>query len=429
MRIALPFLILLSVAACSPVSKSALNKKFQATETKFQDHVGFSLYDPEKGKTVFEYNGDKYFTPASNTKIFTLYASVKILGDSVPALTYVENSDSIILWGTGDPSFLYKNVFNNFRAYDFLKAQVKPIYLSNSNFRTAHFGSGWAWDDYNSEYSVEKTHFPIFGNAFQVKIWNEKIFVQPTMFDTLQSRGDSLNRRDVIRDVNSNRFKIHPGRIPTKQEDWSIPIRLDHALVCNLLADTLKKVIVPISKQKPAATKTFFSIPADSLYRELMQDSDNFIAEQLLLMCADVLSDTLQPEITIKYAKDNLLKDLQDVPKWVDGSGLSRYNLFTPRSIVQMWRKIEEVKPRQQLLPLLATGGKYGTIKNWYKSDKPYIFGKTGTLSNNHSLSGYLVTRSGKTLIFSFMSNNFLSPMNQIRTNMQEILYTLYEKY
>jgi D-alanyl-D-alanine carboxypeptidase/D-alanyl-D-alanine-endopeptidase (penicillin-binding protein 4) len=114
---------------------------------------------------------------------------------------------------------------------------------------------------------------------------------------------------------------------------------------------------------------------------------------------------------------------------WVDGSGLSRYNLFTPRSIVQMWQKIGAIVPKDRLFKLLAIGGQKGTISNWYKSDRPYIFGKTGSLSNNHCLSGFLLTRSGKTLIFSFMSNNFTSPSSDIRTNMQEILYAIYDQY
>jgi D-alanyl-D-alanine carboxypeptidase/D-alanyl-D-alanine-endopeptidase (penicillin-binding protein 4) len=161
----------------------------------------------------------------------------------------------------------------------------------------------------------------------------------------------------------------------------------------------------------------------------MMQQSDNFIAEQLLLACSGVLSDTLKPEIAIQYSKNNLLVDLPDEPIWVDGSGLSRYNLFTPRSIVQLWTKIYDIVPRERLFPLLATGGKYGTIRNWYKADKPYIFGKTGSLSNVHCLSGYLVTKSGKTLIFSFMSNNFVASTNKLRTNMQDILKMIYERY
>jgi D-alanyl-D-alanine carboxypeptidase/D-alanyl-D-alanine-endopeptidase (penicillin-binding protein 4) len=196
-----------------------------------------------------------------------------------------------------------------------------------------------------------------------------------------------------------------------------------------LLSDTLKREVKPVSKLIPQNTKTLYSMPVDSLFRVLMQESDNFIAEQLLLMCADAVSDSLQPEIAIKYVKENFLKDLQDEPSWVDGSGLSRFNLFTPRSVVQMWQKLYEMVPRERLFPLLAIGGKKGTVKNYYKGDPPYLFGKTGSLSNNHCLSGFLITKSGKTMIFSFMSNNFVAPTSSVRNNMQEILKMIHERY
>jgi D-alanyl-D-alanine carboxypeptidase/D-alanyl-D-alanine-endopeptidase (penicillin-binding protein 4) len=37
----------------------------------------------------------------------------------------------------------------------------------------------------------------------------------------------------------------------------------------------------------------------------MMQESDNFIAEQLLLTCAGVLSDSLKPEIAIRVHEEN----------------------------------------------------------------------------------------------------------------------------
>jgi D-alanyl-D-alanine carboxypeptidase/D-alanyl-D-alanine-endopeptidase (penicillin-binding protein 4) len=171
------------------------------------------------------------------------------------------------------------------------------------------------------------------------------------------------------------------------------------------------------------------SVPIDSLLRVMMHDSDNFIAEQLLLQCASVISDTLRPEIAIAYVKKNFLSDLPDPPQWVDGSGLSRYNLFTPRSIVKLWEKIYLEVPRQRLFPLLATGGKSGTIKNAYKSEKPYVYGKTGTLSNNHTLSGYILTRNGRLLIFSMMNNNYLVPTSEVRKRMEKILSTIHDRY
>jgi D-alanyl-D-alanine carboxypeptidase/D-alanyl-D-alanine-endopeptidase (penicillin-binding protein 4) len=423
------FLIFLWFCSCSPLSKPALTKRFNTIEKDLHDHTGFILYDQEKGKTIFEHNSASYFTPASNTKIFTLFASLKILGDSVPAIHYTENADSLIFWGTGDPSLFYKNVHTSSKVYDFLSKAGKPLYFSSSNFHTSSFGSGWSWDDYSDYYLAERSPFPVYGNLFTVKLQNDSAHVYPPYFKQFYSGGEQKERTQVIREIHSNDFKFHWGKRRSNTTEWNVPIRIDRDMIVNLLADTIKRKVIPITKKIPETTQTLHSIPVDSLYSEMMQESDNFIAEQLLLMCSDVLSDSLQTEITIDYVKKNFLADLSDEPSWVDGSGLSRYNLFTPRSIVQLWQKIYALRPRERLFPLLATGGVNGTVKNWYKADKPYLFGKTGSLSNVHCLSGFLVTRSGKTLIFSFMNNNFVAPTSKVRNNMQDLLKLIYERY
>ena len=412
--------------SCSPLKRN-FDKKFKETENLFQDHTGFMLYDLAEKKTVYEYNAAKYFTPASNTKIFTLYASLKILRDSIPALKYEISGDTLFFWGTGDPSFLYHNVFDNGKTYDFLKNTNKLLYFSTANFQTTNFGSGWAWDDYNDYYSAERSSLPVYGNIFSVRYDGSHVAIKPPYFTKHLSIGDRQSEAKIIRNVDNNGFKFYPSLTTALEAD--VPFKVDPTLTSDLLRDTLKKEVRWIGKPLSRTAKILYSVPSDSVYRVMMQDSDNFIAEQLLLACAGVLSDTLRPEIAIKYATENLLKDLPDRPLWVDGSGLSRYNLFTPRSVVRLWEKIYETVPRDRLFALLAVGGKYGTIKNWYKADQPYIFGKTGSLSNNHSLSGYLVTRKGKTLIFSFMNSNFTVPGSDVRRNMQTILKSIYETY
>jgi serine-type D-Ala-D-Ala carboxypeptidase/endopeptidase (penicillin-binding protein 4) len=434
-RILIGFACLFGIAACSPLSKSAFDKKLKNVEDQLHDHTGFMLYDLEKKKSIYERNSEKYFTPASNTKIFTFFTSLKILGDSVPALHYRETKDSLIFWGTGDPSFLYKYVYSNGRTYNFLKNNSKPLFFSSQNMFSAPFGPGWAWDDYNDYYAAERSAFPLYGNIFVVKLENSVARTYPAFFNQYYSLGREKDRTQVIREVDANNFSFHWGKRRTSTTSWDIPIRMQEGLDVMLLSDTLKKPIVvldhrPFNAGNASQTKTLYSIPTDSLYRVLMQDSDNFIAEQLLLMCSDIINrDSMLTEIAIEYSTKNFLTDLKDAPSWVDGSGLSRYNLFTPRTIVQMWEKIYQLRPRERLLPLLATGGTKGTIKNWYKADKPFIFGKTGSLSNVHCLSGFLITRSGKTLIFSFMNNNFVEPTSKVRTHMQDILKTVYENY
>jgi D-alanyl-D-alanine carboxypeptidase/D-alanyl-D-alanine-endopeptidase (penicillin-binding protein 4) len=200
-------------------------------------------------------------------------------------------------------------------------------------------------------------------------------------------------------------------------------------LLVDLLSDTLHRSVEETDKPIPQNSSTLKSIPADSLYKVMMQDSDNFIAEQLLLQCAAIVSDTLKPEIAIRYSKKNLLADLPDSLQWVDGSGLSRYNLFTPRSIVELWKKIYRIVPQERLFKLLPAGGQSGTLKKWLKADEPYVFGKTGSLSNVRSLSGFLITKKSKVLIFCMMNNNFTVPGNEVRAQVEKILRQVHDKF
>jgi D-alanyl-D-alanine carboxypeptidase/D-alanyl-D-alanine-endopeptidase (penicillin-binding protein 4) len=97
-----------------------------------------------------------------------------------------------------------------------------------------------------------------------------------------------------------------------------------------------------------------------------------------------------------------------------------------------MLEKINQLLPQEQLFHIFPAGGVSGTIKRWYapeKGQQPYVYAKTGTLSNQHALSGYLVTKSGKMLIFSFMHNNFTGSINTIRQEMQDIFVFIRDNF
>lgn len=420
------FAALLCLTACSPSIR--LHKQIDKAETDFQDHIGFMLVDPERKKTLYQHQANRYFIPASNTKIFTLYASLRLLGDSIPALRYEQRGDSLIVWGTGDPSFLYDDVVPDTRTFDFLSKGQKLFY-SPANFDGDHFGPGWAWGDYRYAYQVERTPFPVYGNRFHMRKVGTRFVPSPSIFTSeVQLADEPRQRNDLVRAMESNNLVYVPG---TKDSSfhWEIPFHYSHDLLVRLLSDTLKKEVSLFRAAMPATAKTLYSVPGDSLYKVMMQESDNFIAEQLLLVCAGVLSDTLRTDIAIREVKKRFLTDLPDEPVWVDGSGLSRMNLFTPRSIVRLWEKTSELLPRERLFAFLAVGGVNGTLRNNYRGEKPYVFGKTGSLRNNHMLSGFLVTRKGRTLVFSWMNNNFTASSGAIRGRMEEILKFIYETY
>lgn len=85
--------------------------------------------------------------------------------------------------------------------------------------------------------------------------------------------------------------------------------------------------------------------------------------------------------------------------------------------------------PKEKLLNYFPVGGQSGTLKKWYKADKPYVYAKSGTLSNNYNLSGYLIAKSGKMLIFSSMNNHFKIPLSKIKKEVEQTLFKIYNKY
>ncbi|HET9486058.1 MAG TPA: D-alanyl-D-alanine carboxypeptidase, partial [Chryseosolibacter sp.] len=243
MRYAVFLTALALLYSCSPVTRGKLNKTFRSTEEQFQNHTGFVLYDTEKKKIVFDYHGSRYFTPASNTKIFTFYASLKILGDSVPALEYVQRDDSLIFWGTGDPSFLYKEVFYDSTVYKFLSTSETELYFSSANFHTMHFGEGWAWDDYNSGYSAERSPFPVYGNIISLVADQHVIKIAPEYFSPFFRQGEPREETEIERAINENAFTVHPAEQIAAVREINIPIRMDSSTFLAILSDTLKRPV------------------------------------------------------------------------------------------------------------------------------------------------------------------------------------------
>ena len=311
----------------------------QEEEKRFHHHAGLYVKDLGADKVLFEYNSRQYFTPASNTKILTFFTALNLLGDRVPALRYEERNDSLIFWGTGDPSFLYDLTFNDSTVFEFLKSARKSLYFSAANFHTTNFGPGWAWDDYNDEYSAERSPMPIYGNCFQVLPLPDGLLVVPMFFGRYLQHGLPGEKAEVVRDVTSNTFSFRPGR-DGKFREFRIPFRTNQALVAQILSDTLHKAVRLSTSRPSKSASTIYGVPSDSLYSVMMKESDNHIAEQLLLMSACVISDTLMPEIAIRHMQQNFFKTYSDKPIWRDGSGLSRYNLVTPRFIGELWQDI-----------------------------------------------------------------------------------------
>lgn len=427
----LPALILSGCATDKKIARK-VGQEFKKSAVIKQYQVGFALYNMEDKKMVYQKDADKYFTPASNTKLYTFYASLQMIPEQMPALRYVERNDSLIFWGTGDPSFLQFAVKDK-SAYNFLKASNKKLFFAPGRYSGNFFGDGWSWDDYDYYYQPEITELPIMDNmvtssyasASKINI-EPKIFANCFVVDSTKKTGDF----QVTRDFLSNHF-VYPAVAVKPNYNQQNPYKTSVQTTLEILTDTLHKIVGLVKMKMPADAKTLMGARRDSVLKHMMLPSDNFIAEHLLLVCANQIGDTLSTTKAIQYISKNYLSFLPDKIKWVDGSGLSRQNLFTPRDNVYLLDSIYKlVNNREKLFDMMPAGGKSGTLKNAYpKTDHPFVYGKTGSLGGVHNQSGYVLTKKGKTYIFAFMNNAFVNTTAEVRAEMVRIMTYLHDNF
>jgi D-alanyl-D-alanine carboxypeptidase/D-alanyl-D-alanine-endopeptidase (penicillin-binding protein 4) len=91
-----------------------------------------------------------------------------------------------------------------------------------------------------------------------------------------------------------------------------------------------------------------------------------------------------------------------------DGSGMSTYNRVAPRGMTIFLRWIAAQPWGEAYRATLPIGGVDGTLGRRFKGTplEGRIFAKTGTLNATNGLSGYMIGKSGKRLIFSAFAND-----------------------
>lgn len=435
------FLLLLSVFflfSCSATQK--LSKQLQKdllNDSAFTNaHVGVAVYDVAEKKFIYKYNSHKYFVPASNTKLPTLYAGMKYLGDSLVGLKYIEQNDTLFLQPTGDPTLLHPD-YRHHPVYDFLKQQNKTLVINNSNWKAEALGYGWAWDDYLGSYMAERSSMPVYGNIIkwiqQRSIENNEtgndtstaVFTDPEINWNAKFSTNRSTVFTISRPRTENSYTINEGTEMKKEiEIPFVTNGLQSAL--ELLKDTLHKeiVLLPFPNSQFHNSQFLFSQPSDSLFKPLMHRSDNFFAEQILLMVSNYLLGYMDEQKLIDTLLKTDLKDFPQKPKWVDGSGLSRYNLFTPEDFVWLLNKMKDEFGLERLKNILPTGNT-GTLRNYYKDESGFIFAKTGTLSGHAALSGFLISSKNKLLIFSVLVNNHNTSATAVRRAVEKFLQKL----
>ena len=408
------FFLLISLSVFSQkVSERKLEKLIDQIPAFENAHVAVRV--EKSNKILADFNGSKYMTPASNTKLLTFLGAIQTF-DSLPALEYYVENDSVIHFkSTGYPLLLHP-FYSDTLLFDFLN-QEKIWKYHVPEFTPDPLGEGWAWDDYNYYYAAEKSPFPIYGNS----VMGIKGSGLIPSFEIIE---DSINN-NLVREKDSNLFYSNIGNWKTKDTLYR-PFITSDSLFVKILSEVTRNQIEIVKGEDSLTWQTLYTGNDEKLYKGLLHDSDNGIAESLLLMISNSFNGAFDTQIAIDWLTKDWESFIPDPLEWVDGSGVSRYNMFTPRSLISILKQIRKEIDWNTIKELFAKSGESGTLSSYSKLNN--VYAKTGTLRHNHNLSGYWENENGEIYEFCVMVNHYTSSTLEIREGISTILTNLQQK-
>jgi D-alanyl-D-alanine carboxypeptidase/D-alanyl-D-alanine-endopeptidase (penicillin-binding protein 4) len=420
------FIAVATVMILSACSVRQAQKTLLSSEGVKGAHVGIAIYNDTKGQWLSKYQSDHYFTPASNTKILATYLGLQFLGDSLPGWKMAENADTLFLMPLGDPSFMHPE-FKHQPVVDIIKNTNKQVVIvGNNQDQFEIFGSGWSWADYAEDYQPERSRMPIYGNVVHFYQSNKKLeAIKPFYFFKDIVDLGKAEEKNWSRNRTGNRFfttnennKSKYFQVPFSQEDMPMVKALD------LLNDTLgKKISFQKQSTLPATSyKIIKTVATDSLLKIMMLRSDNFYADQIVLMASEQLFGKMDDAALLDSTKKLFFADLPQKMRWADGSGLSRYNLNSPENYIAILQQMHAKFGEARVKNIFEKGGE-GTISAYYKNFPGTMYAKTGTLGGQVALSGFIYTPKQQKLYFSVLVANHMSPSStQVRRAVETYL-------
>ncbi len=175
------------------------------------------------------------------------------------------------------------------------------------------------------------------------------------------------------------------------------------------------------------------SPPFSLIAAKTMKPSQNLYTELILRALGEAVGDKTDPKKTSEQ------RGLEIIQKFLieagiapvsvvqyDGSGLSRHDLITPASGVQLYQYMNRHQYGQSWRDSLTIGAVDGTLKSRFAGTPAAnnVRGKTGTIDQVSALTGYVTTASGERLAFSILTNNL--PEGRLRTStIDEIVLAL----
>lgn len=421
-------------------------------------HAGVYIKRLEDGRELYAHDADSLLIPASNMKLVSSAAALHHFGPDYRFATEVylvapggsiqngsaQNGD-IIIKGYGDPLLTAERAWNlASRTYYAGVRSVGSITIDDSYFAGSRMANGWEQDRTDNAYMAPTGAVSIGFNTVLVHVQPggvlggaARVLVEPAsdyarIDNTVATvgRGRTYVNVDVAPLADRSHMRI-TGRINTSDPGRTYWRRIDNPPI--FAGEVIKAMLqqvgvkvhgsVRVGVVPPEAVRliTVSSPALAEIISTLNKNSNNFMAEQIALALGAARFGAPGTWDKAQAAIDGFLTREVGLTagsyKIGNASGLHDVNRMSPRQIVAV---LEYMHKNAQLSPefstSLAVAGASGTLTERMRSTEAarLLRAKTGTLSVASALSGYVTTRSGNTLAFSVIVNNYKSPVSEV---------------
>lgn len=428
---------------------------------------GVKIASADSGKTLFERNPHKLFSPASNSKLYTVALALDRLGADYRLKTSLYArarpnakgtlADDLIVYGRGDPTINARVRGDIYKALEPLVSALTNVGVKrisgdlvgdDSYFHGPEFGSGWSWDDLEFYYGAEVSALTINDNTLQAAVTPGgkagvpcRVSLSPaTSWLSISNRTETAakgERRTIryYRPVKQNVVYV-TGRMPlddagyTNEVTFSNPAGAFISFFKEALArhgikvdgklrtvNWLDHQVMPLDCGAMVELSSTESLPMKDIAREVQKPSQNLYTDLLLAHVGERTRTAKTPagETSEDLGLAELNKFLEQVgiekgeTIFEEGSGLSRNNMTTPNATVTLLRFMSRHACAKAYLDALPVAGVDGTLKSRMKGTPAAgnVRAKTGTLLWANTISGHVRTSAGEHLLFSLMLNRY----------------------
>jgi len=408
-------------------------------------------------QTLYSHDAEKYFIPASNTKLLTTAAALKQLGADFRIRTSVyQNADgSLRVVGRGDPSF--KNAQLTVLAKQLRQqgiTQVNNLIADDSYFQGEVINPSWQWEDVQADYGAPVNSLILNENAAVLTVLPQTVgkplqikWADPTEAyqwrvenNTVTAQKDEPGLVEVRRDLKGAVLHIQGQLSANSPPDVTGIAVFDPTQ--NFLRHFRQSLVAEgISVQQTTSANggnnerevaVIESPPLSDLIAETNLNSNNLFAESLLRVLAHkqpLAKNQNTADVGLKVMQETLTQLGVNPTSYsvVDGSGLSRKNLISPEALVQLLQAIATSPEAKIFRASLPVAGVSGSLQGRFRntSAQGIVQAKTGTLRGAISLSGYIDSLQYEPLAFSIMVNQSEQPVSTLRQAIDEIVVLL----